>query len=68
MKLTSKLLYKKFKTKKQNQTPPTSRKANILDFWLTGKKLFFTIYRHNRNKNQSIPKLLNDIVYVVVKY
>ena len=55
-KVTSKLLYNKFKTKKQ--TPPSAQnkmKIKYPQFVVDWKKnLFFTVYCHSRNKNQRI--------------
>ena len=52
-KVTSKLLYNQFKTKKQ--TPPSAQKKmknKYPNLWMIGKNLFFTVCRHSRNKNQ----------------
>ena len=56
-KVTSKLLYNKFKTKKQ--TPPSAQSKmknkypQLMVEWK--KNLFFTVYRHSRDKTQRVP-------------
>ena len=56
-KVTSKLLYNKFKTKKQTPNSAQSKMKNkypqLVVEW--EKNLFLTVYRHSRNKTQRIP-------------